>query len=1069
MNTSFRSFVSVVVAGLLGLALAGCSPSAKKARYIEQADRYFTDSKYDEAEIDYKNALLIENLNPRAIRQLGLIYYSQGRLGRSFVYVQKATELQKDDLEMRIKLGQLYFAFGQMDEARNQATYVLERRPEDADAILLLADTSRNPKEIEAARVRLKALSPGTNQSAAIILALGIFDLRENKLKEAEAAFQRALALDPKLVEAHTVLGTLYRVTKDARADQELKTASDMSPPRSPRRLQYAQFKVQSGNTSEARTILEAMTKQTPDYLPALIVLSQVSAVEKKYDEAASLLTKVLERDPVQPEAMLLIGRVELARGNNAKAMEYTEKMIRTYPKAAQAHEQLALEYLNANQTDKAIASLNQAMALAPSFSEAAILLATLNNQKGDYSSTIIAMKRVVQQHPEMPRAWLLLADAHRGQGNLNDALGVYAQIEKLYPNAGQTPFFVGQIYVQQKRYKEARTAFNRSLELIPNNVSATEQLIGLDMLENDFPSAIQRAEGLVSRNPKSAQPYLVLARIYSAQKDAAKTEAALKKAIELQPDSPDAYYMLAGLYFTTNQHEKALANLAGLTAKNPKDAQAWMISGVLHDQIKDSAAARADYEKVIAINPQSTPALNNLAYIYAEKYNELDKALEVAQKAHDLAPQEPHSADTLGWILFRKHEYAKALPLLTDSANQIGDSAEVQYHLGMAQYMAGNEDAARTALKRALEIETTFAGSADAKRTLEFLSPGAVNMSRSDLEKIAAERPDDAVALARLATAFEREGKTDKAIATNEAALKINPSNAKAMLSLARLYVAKNDPAKALEFAKAARKAAPVDPDVAYAAGKLAFQTGDYAWAASLIQEAARRSPDDPEIAFDSALASYAIGRVSDTQDALQTALSSSSAFSRTEKAKQMQAWIQLAANPSQDAAATINQELKTDPSNVPALMVLAALDEQKGDVNGAKEAYEKVLARYPDFTPAKRGLAIYYSRNPGDDQKAYDLAVKSRDAYPSDPEVAKALGIISYRRGEFQRAASLLMQAANARPNDADSLFYLGMSQAKLKKNTEAKRSLQKAVDSGLLKADRATEAKKTLAELK
>ena len=55
-----------------------------------------------------------------------------------------------------------------------------------------------------------------------------------------------------------------------------------------------------------------------------------------------------------------------------------------------------------------------------------------------------------------------------------------------------------------------------------------------------------------------------------------------------------------------------------------------------------DFAKARDSYEKALAVDPNFIPALNNLAYIYSEKLSNLDRAAELARKAHELYPSEP-------------------------------------------------------------------------------------------------------------------------------------------------------------------------------------------------------------------------------------------------------------------------------------------------------------------------------------------------------------------------------------------------------------------------------------------
>src|SRR5207253_9166563 len=73
----------------------------------------------------------------------------------------------------------------------------------------------------------------------------------------------------------------------------------------------------------------------------------------------------------------------------------------------------------------------------------------------------------------------------------------------------------------------------------------------------------------------------------------------------------------------------------------------------------------------------RSSDLLNNLAVLYSEQFGQLDKAYELAEKAREAAPNEPHLADTLGWISFKKGDYGKAMPLLRDSASKLPDRSE--------------------------------------------------------------------------------------------------------------------------------------------------------------------------------------------------------------------------------------------------------------------------------------------------------------------------------------------------------------------------------------------------------
>ena len=100
-----------------------------------------------------------------------------------------------------------------------------------------------------------------------------------------------------------------------------------------------------------------------------------------------------------------------------------------------------------------------------------------------------------------------------------------------------------------------------------------------------------------------------------------------------------------------------------------------------------------------------------------------LDFALSQAQTAVEQAPQDPHFADTLGWILYKKNAYLRAQTYLKDAASKLPSSPTVLFHYGMAQYKSGDRTGAQRTLEASLKLNQTFIGAEEAKRTLTELS----------------------------------------------------------------------------------------------------------------------------------------------------------------------------------------------------------------------------------------------------------------------------------------------------------------------------------------------------------
>src|SRR5262249_29781335 len=120
--------------------------------------------------------------------------------------------------------------------------------------------------------------------------------------------------------------------------------------------------------------------------------------------------------------------------------------------------------------------------------------------------------------------------------------------------------------------------------------------------------------------------------------------------------------------------------------------------------------------------------------------------------------------------------------------------------------------------------------------------------------------------------------------------------------------------------------------------------------------------------------------------------------------------------------ARTKLDEHLREQPKDPVALVRLAQLEQREGQVDDSIKTYEKVVDTNPHLATATRALAILYVKRSADDPKAYDLVAKARLSNPGDPELAKSLGILTYRRGTYPRALELLQEAAGKRKDDPE-----------------------------------------------
>ncbi|MDR3458995.1 MAG: tetratricopeptide repeat protein [Verrucomicrobiae bacterium] len=1050
MKKILRLLVTVAAMAWVASLNTGCTAKMKKAYHESRADKFYAAGQFDRAEIEYLNVLRNDHGNAKAFARLGYIYFDQGRFQTAAPFLLRATSLATNDLEVHLKLGLVYAAAGQMKEARNEAIFILDRDPQVAEAPLLLVQTVRTEADVAPVSARLDKLIKAGDR-ASLEVALGTLAFRNNDAKTAEAAFKRALALDPKSVEALEALGALEATQNNVKeAEANFKAAADLSPARSTKRMVYARFKLQSGQADAARQILEEALKQAPDYIPAWMGLAEIDLAAKQFDASRGSLTKVLARDPDNFDGLMLDSRLRFAQGDLTGTVATLERMARLYPQAPRVHFQLGAAYLASGDDTKATVSLNRALELDPGFSEAVLLLAQIQVKNQNPDPAIVSLGKLVQKYPQFTHAELLLADAYRQRGKLNEALGIYATVERQSPNAPEVLLLDGSTELQAGDKAQARQKFERALALAPANLPALEQLVNLDLEEKNFDGANQRVQTKLSQAPTNMMLHLLVAKVQLAAGNRAGAEKTLLAAVPVDPRNEQPHLLLAQLFLDGKQTDKAIGELQTVIKLDPKNLSAMMLLASTSENAKDYKGAAATYEQMLQVDPKCSPALNNLAYLYSEQLGQLDRAYELAQRARAEQPFDPSTADTLGWICVKRGTYPTALSLLQESAAKLASVPDVQYHLGMVNYLMADEADARTAFQLALAGGKEFAGRDECQLCLSLLNidPQTADAAAlAKLEKRVADRSDDVVAQSRLGAIYQRDGKTDKAMASYEAVLKLDGKNLAAMNALAKLYE-KPDAAKAYGFAKAAYKLAPNNAGVAHLYGRLAYQNGDFKLASTILLSAVQNLPGEASAQFDYARAVYSMGKVADAQAALQAAQAANLPAAQAGEAKRMAEMITLADNPQPAAAGQVAGILKAEPDYVPALVVQMKLSELSGDIAGATAAGEKVLARFPDFVPVERELAILYAKDNSKAQAAYNYAVKARAEYPNDPALIKATGIIIFQQGDFTRAASLLRDCSVKSPTDPEIFYYLGAAQLQLKQRIAGRTSLQQAL---------------------
>jgi tetratricopeptide (TPR) repeat protein len=276
-------------------------------------------------------------------------------------------------------------------------------------------------------------------------------------------------------------------------------------------------------------------------------------------------------------------------------------------------------------------------------------------------------------------------------------------------------------MYVNERDLPAAKRAFEQALELDRDNLDALTGLVTLYASTQRVAEAHRLIDSRLAASPNAIALLELAARTYATAGDFPRAEQILKQLIAQDATNLSAYGMLGQIYISENRLDAALLEYEKAAANDPTSVAAHTIVGMILEAQNKIDEARKRYQKVLDINPDAVVAANNLAWSFAQQEQNLDVALQLAQRAKQHLASDGRIDDTLGWIYYKKKLIPQAIASLEESVGRDARNPLHHYHLGMAYLQSGDWPRARQALERALK-HPGFASAAEARKALKMI-----------------------------------------------------------------------------------------------------------------------------------------------------------------------------------------------------------------------------------------------------------------------------------------------------------------------------------------------------------
>jgi putative PEP-CTERM system TPR-repeat lipoprotein len=405
------------------------------------------------------------------------------------------------------------------------------------------------------------------------------------------------------------------------------------------------------GEDETARSFYLQALELDPENMTAHQSISRIALASGDVQSAERGLRQLLHSNPGYYPAIVSLGTLLLQDRRLGELRPYVDRAISQAPDSIAPRVILARLELALSRPDETLRIVNDVSAQFPDEPELSHLKGLAILAKGDHSIAVPHLARAAGAAPENARYQYDLARAQLADSRFDEAFATARRQVRSQPRDQRIVALGIEAAAKAGAAGKARELVDYFASANPDHPSIAKFRGDVDLAFGDTASAIAHYESVAAVN-WSRDIVEDLARAYSIAGDRRAPEV-LTRWLDDHPDDHGIRFMLA----------QSLESLG------------------LVDQ------AVAEYEHLLSFDALNVIGLNNLAWHYFVAGR--SEALELAELAHEKAPNNGGVTDTLGWILAQQGDFARAVPLLREATQQAPDNAEIRFHL--AEALAGS------------------------------------------------------------------------------------------------------------------------------------------------------------------------------------------------------------------------------------------------------------------------------------------------------------------------------------------------------------------------------------------
>ncbi|MCW8884532.1 MAG: PEP-CTERM system TPR-repeat protein PrsT [Motiliproteus sp.] len=600
------------------------------------------------------------------------------------------------------------FKLGNYRDATRALSSFIKARPNSAHAMEVLATIYIQTGEFFQAKNILRKANTAYPNKPNILNLLGLLNQRLNNYDEAYYFFNEVVRLAPDSpVGVANLAKTKLQEQKYDEGIDLIKKAEKIGLPELETNLMLLDAYTESSKYDLALEISSNLTSRFPTNPHYWRWHGVIQGLQQTLEEARTSFHKALKIDPNYTPAIIHLSRMEEVNDNTEAAIELIQQSLKKQKGDLLLLQELGNIYANKNDFETSLTWYQKAYTQHPndnlSLNKLVDTLIALKKHK----KAIEILKDFVNRNGNDPAAHRLIGNLYEELHENEEAITAYRLATKYAKNKGEELLNLAQMQEKVGRITDAKSSYNRAIVWDPEYLPAYLGLVRIAINTEDQTYAQNLISQIEELTPSSGLSGTLYGDMYFNLSQYELAEHHYKKSLEIRPTDENTF-KLYKLYKRQNRHAESQQLIEAWLKKSPDNLLAQIF---LADSIKNQGQLRIaskHYDSLIEKYGNMPVLLNNSANI-AFELGDANKALQYAEKANEIAPNNVVLMDTLAWIYSRQNKHDEALALFRQALLQEFDQPTVKYHLAVTLDKLDRRTEAKRLLVEAMDSDKHF------------------------------------------------------------------------------------------------------------------------------------------------------------------------------------------------------------------------------------------------------------------------------------------------------------------------------------------------------------------------